>query len=156
MAGLAIRCPACERPLQVPRPLPGPASAEGESVRCPFCLQPILPQARKCRWCHEFLDRDLAIAKAREEEERIKRRVAVEEQESRLAKVSLVCAAMGLVCPLLLPGAMVGILMAIAAYRQIRENPRLKGIGMARTGLALGIISILMWPAIAFFALVRR
>lgn len=163
MAGMKLRCAGCGQVVDVPRPEPASAgvqiveAAPGEPAqRCPVCREPIQPRARKCRHCHEFLDRELAIAKAREEEERIKRRIALEEQESRLAKVSLICAVVGLTCPLVFAGSIVAILMSIAAQRQIKENPRLKGLGMARTGLIIGIIGILMWPAIIFFAVAQQ
>ena len=161
MAGMKMRCAGCGEVVEVPRPEPAAAgvqfvdAAEGER-RCPVCRETIHARARKCRHCHEFLDRELAIAKAREEEERIKRRIALEEQESRLAKVSLICAVVGITCPLVFAGSIVAILMSIAAQRQIRENPRLKGLGMARTGLIIGVIGILMWPAIIFFAVAQQ
>lgn len=159
MAGLKIRCPQCAGAVEVPRPVPDAAAGDADPAaarRCPFCRETVHPQARKCPHCHEFLDRDLAIVKAKEEEERIKRRVALEEQESRLAKVSLVCGFIGLVCPLGMAGGPVAILLSIAAHRQIRENPRLKGIAMARSGLVLGIIGVLMWPALLAFLFLHR
>jgi hypothetical protein len=161
LAGMRLRCPGCLQPVEVPRPLPVaaapelPPAGEGrpQERRCPFCAEPIRPEARKCRHCYEFLDRDLAVAKAREEEERIKRVVALEEKESRLARLSLICSVIGMTCPLVFAGSIAGILMGIAAHRQIRENPRLKGMGMARTGLVIGVVGLLTWPAIFFFAL---
>ena len=157
MVGMKLRCPGCQAVLVVPEPAPSVAIAEAaspeEGRRCPFCSETILPTARKCKHCHEYLDRDLAIAKAKEEEERIKRRIALEEQESRLAKISLICAVVGMSCPLTFFGSVVAILMSIAAQRQIRENPRLRGIGMARTGLIIGIIGVMMWPTVLFFLL---
>lgn len=159
MAGMKLRCAGCGNVLDVPRPEPAAVQFVEDGAgerRCPVCHERIHARARKCRHCHEFLDRELAIAKAREEEERIKRRIALEEQESRLAKVSLICAVVGLTCPLVFAGSIVAILMSIAAQRQIRDNPRLKGLGMARTGMIIGIVGILTWPAIIFFAVAQQ
>jgi len=67
-AGKEARCPGCGGKIEIPAikkqnvtlPGPGRPARSGElipaSVSCPFCSEPILPQAKKCKHCGEFLD----------------------------------------------------------------------------------------------------
>lgn len=38
----------------------GPSLNAESKIRCPFCKEPILAEAKKCRWCGEFLSRPAA------------------------------------------------------------------------------------------------
>lgn len=50
-----IRCPDCGQLSDISRPNP-PATR-----RCPFCSENILSDAKKCRYCGEFLDVELQV-----------------------------------------------------------------------------------------------
>jgi hypothetical protein len=52
--------PAAAAPLvTVPQSAPLALEGGGEQVRCPFCAEPILAVARKCKHCGEILDASL-------------------------------------------------------------------------------------------------
>jgi len=99
-----------------PPPPPGPARQP-----CPFCSEPILPQARRCPMCTEYLDPALAAA-------------AHPRPVSRLAVSSFM---MGLLAPLALfvtgPIALILGLVALTS-----RNTR--GKGLATAGVLLGLV----------------
>jgi hypothetical protein len=147
-AGRRIPCPQCAAPVELPRsaapsavPAPPP-----DSRPCPFCAEPVRPEARKCRWCGEIIDRDLAIAKKKEQVKEVERRREILLREAPGAKGSLILGLVGLLIgPVTLTGILLGpiaIVMAVSAKNQIRKEPRLEGQGMATAGLVLGIVSI--------------
>ncbi|NQT85126.1 DUF4190 domain-containing protein [bacterium] len=88
---------------------------------CPFCSEPILPQARRCPMCTEYLDPALAAA-------------AHPRPVSRLAVSSFM---MGLLAPLALfvtgPIALILGLVALTS-----RNTR--GKGLATAGVLLGLV----------------
>lgn len=52
LRGEQVACPSCDKSLTVP----GGAAPTPDQTACPFCSEPILRTARKCKHCGEFLD----------------------------------------------------------------------------------------------------
>jgi len=105
----------------------------------------ILLDARKCRFCGEVIDRELAIAKERERIRVFERRKQIMHNWLPGARGALVCGVVGL---LLAPclGAILspaGILMAVQALKEHKQSPHLEGKGLAWGGLATGLLGLL-------------
>lgn len=97
-------------------PVPEPARQP-----CPYCGEPILPQARRCPHCTEYLDRALAEA-------------AMPRPISRLAVSSLM---MGLLAPLaLFTTGPVALILGLLAL----NSRRTRGKGIALAGVLLGLV----------------
>ena len=144
-AGTRFACPQCDAVQDLP-PATAPADpAPGRA--CPFCAEPVRPEARKCRWCGEILDRALAIAKKKEAARDLERRRELILREAPGARGATIVGLVGLLMgPVFAPlGFALGpsaILMAVSALRAIAREPRLEGRGLAKAGLALGITTI--------------
>jgi hypothetical protein len=147
-AGRKVRCAQCAAVTLVRN---GEAKAEAAAPpkQCPFCLEPVQAEARKCRWCGEIIDRDLAIAKEREKIREIERHQRILQVWLPGARPSLVCGAISiLLC--MLPGmslflGAVSIMLGIQAIKQHKAEPHLEGLNYARVGLVLGILGILAY-----------
>jgi hypothetical protein len=154
-----IECPACGRKLRLagtasahPRPdaaggggatppeAEAPDTAEGEGATasqaettprepCPYCLELILPGARKCPYCQEYIDtsaRPKASAPAQPPP-----------RTSSLAVVSLLLAvAAPFLCFLTTPPAFLAGIGGLVATRRERVGGR----GMAVVGLLLSLL----------------
>lgn len=148
---ITVECPACGRTLRAPgEPAPRlrpQASAEGETTSrepCPYCLELILPGARKCPYCQEFIDPSARPPAAAVEP-------APQPRTSSLAVVSLLLAiAAPFVCFLTTPPAFLAGIGGLLATR--REH--VGGRGMAIVGLLLS----LLWVGLVagFVVLVSR
>lgn len=146
-AGQKVRCPKCAG-VAVVGTEPAPEAPEGDAARkpCPFCAEMILWEARKCRFCGEVIDRELAIAKERERIRVFERRKQIMHNYLTGARGSLVCGVLGVLLapclgPILSP---VAILLALQASKELKQRPHLEGKGMARAGLILGILGLVV------------
>ena len=138
----SLDCPACGRELTIPTDEPTPPDEEaqpqtGGDARdpCPFCLELILPGARKCPFCQEYLD--ASIAPQPEQKPRAPEQQAPKTRTSGLALASL---ALGIAAPFLcFLTAPPAILLGVAGYLATRD-PRLRGRATAIAGLLLGLL----------------
>ncbi len=106
--------------------------SEGHEARCPFCMEPVHREARKCPHCQEYLDPKLA-------------RERLSPRTSHVAVASLVA---GLLGPFFFffPGP-VALLLALVALARRRESRK----GLAVVGLLLGVL----WTAALVVLLAR-
>jgi len=118
--------------IQIEGRMASPKRSQGGEARCPFCMEPVHPEARKCPHCQEYLDPKLAKEK-------------LSPRTSYLAVSSLV---VGLLGPFFLffPGP-VAILLALVALARRRESRK----GLAVAGLLLGVV----WTAALVVLLAR-
>jgi len=102
---------------------------------CPFCLELILPGARKCPFCQEYLD--ASIAPQPEQQAEAPEPQAPKTRTSGLALASL---ALGIAAPFLcFLTAPPAIFLGVAGYLATR-NPRVRGRATAIAGLLLGLL----------------
>lgn len=100
--------------------------------RCPFCAEPILAEARKCRHCGEWLS-DTSPSP-----QRMISAISPAPRQSGLATASLLLALLGGGL-----GAIPAVFLGYKARREIADSRgRLKGDGWALAGLVLGWIQI--------------
>jgi len=146
----SLDCPACGRELTIPTDEPAPAPGDEPAAQddeaqaqtggdarepCPFCLELILPGARKCPFCQEYLD--ASIAPQPEQEDKAPEPQAPKTRTSGLALASL---AMGIAAPFLcFLTAPPAIFLGVAGYLATR-NPRVRGRATAIAGLLLGLL----------------
>jgi hypothetical protein len=149
----SLDCPACGRELTIPptpaEPAPGappeaaPPGDQGDSREpCPFCLEFLLPGARKCPFCQEYLDP--AIARASQA-----RAPAPAPPQTRTSGIAVASLALAVAAPFLCfvtapPAVLLGLGGILATGRKVR------GRAMAVAGLLLG----LLWTALVIGLLV--
>jgi hypothetical protein len=105
--------------------------SETPEVPCPFCREQIKPDAAKCRWCGEYLKKDLELRN------RLKKRVRLNLPAPDPAPV-LVLGILGLVvCGVFGAFALTQGNAYLARCRALRIEPS----GAAVAGRILGIIS---------------
>jgi hypothetical protein len=144
----SLDCPACGREIPIPaghapeaptaapapdapEPAEPPPAVGGAREPCPFCLELILPGARKCPYCQEYLDAAIAPRP------KPIRDVRPQPRTSSLAVGSL---ALGILAPFVcFLTAVPAILMGIAGIAATRER-HVRGRGMAIVGLLLGLL----------------
>lgn len=148
-AGQKVRCPQCAAVVAV-----GKDGAAHKA--CPFCAEQILAEARKCRWCGEVIDRDLAIAKEKERIREIERREQVLRRRLPGAVSSLICGFLAVLAAPVLGSFLspVAILLAIQAIREHKRSPHLEGAKFAWAGLVLGVFGLVSF--VLFMIFLRR
>jgi len=115
-----------------------PPATDEEMKNCPFCGERILKAARKCRYCQEYLDP--ALRDSSPEPGAVERLVLpVGRPASAIAAGYL-----GLFSLLPLFG-IIAIIVSLLALRTLKRNPNLHGRGRAWFGLAMGIITTLVY-----------
>lgn len=112
------------------------AARQGEGRRlCPFCRETVLAKVQRCPFCDEILDGA--------ERKRANARVNI------LAILSLILGIFG--CFYCVPGV-AAIILGFVARRQIaRSQGTMKGDGMARWGIILGIFWIVLYGLLFLF-----
>ena len=121
---------------------------EPEEHRCPYCKEVVRPDALKCRWCGEFLKKDLRLRS------RLRRRPPLDASLPEPSTI-LILGLLGLlVC---------GVLGAFALtqgndYLNKCQALRIRPSGVAVAGRALGIVScvIMVVQLIALVAVVLQ
>ena len=119
-----------------------------EEPRCPYCKEVVRPDAVKCRWCGEFLKKDLRLRS------RLRRRPPLDASLPEPSTI-LILGLLGLlVC---------GVLGAFALtqgndYLNKCRALRIRPSGIAVAGRALGIVScaIMVVQLIAIVAMVLQ
>ncbi len=107
-----------------------PGNAPSARKACPFCLEQVHPDARKCPYCQEFLDPALASER---------------EPLKPLSGTAKAAFWLGLLSPLFLfLTAPIAVLLGLGALLSSNRR-KTRGTGMAVVGLLLG----LLWIAVA-------
>jgi hypothetical protein len=115
-----------------------------EMKYCPFCSERILAVARKCRYCHEYLDPALR-GQARARSDAGGMILPIDRPASAIAAGYL-----GLFS--LLPFVGIGaIVVSVVALQTLREDRSLRGRGRAWFGLVMGTLMTVVY--LAAFAL---
>ena len=104
---------------------------EDEDPRCPYCMESIRPLAVKCRWCGEFLKRELRLRA------RLKKRPPRDINLPEPSTILILGLLSLLLCGLLGPFALSQGNDYVNKCRALRIRPN----GIAVAGRALGIVS---------------
>jgi hypothetical protein len=104
---------------------------EEEDPRCPYCMESIRPLAVKCRWCGEFLKRELRLRA------RLKKRPPRDINLPEPSTILILGLLSLLICGLLGPFALAQGNDYVNKCRALRLRP----CGIAVAGRALGIVS---------------
>jgi hypothetical protein len=104
---------------------------EEEDPRCPYCMESIRPLAVKCRWCGEFLKRELRLRA------RLKKRPPRDINLPEPSTILILGLLSLLICGLLGPFALAQGNDYVTKCRALRLRPS----GIAVAGRALGIVS---------------
>ena len=122
--------------------------SEVDEPRCPYCREVVRPDALKCRWCGEFLKKDLRLRS------RLRRRPPLDADLPEPSTI-LILGLLGLlVC---------GVLGAFALtqgndYLNKCQALRIRPSGIAVAGRVLGIVScvIMLFQTIAVAAVLLK
>lgn len=156
--GRRCRCPTCGAETTVPQPnafaAPGSAyTVTEETKECPYCAEPIKPNAVKCRFCGSMLQGSsspgMGLTPPACPPSVYPGAPVHQARNSGFAIAALVLGLLGL-CGI---GSILAIIFGAVAIKQIDEsNGELTGKGMAKAGLILGIvwlaIMIIWWAAV--------
>lgn len=156
--GQRLQCSACAAVCRIPaeeggapqpvRPSEGVLSGDLSKV-CPFCSERIATVARKCKFCGEIIDRDLARAKKIEQHrdlERTQKFLGPNESKSAIASLSVAIVgifAAGLQPGLAVPCGIVAATLGFIARGELARKPEMSGWGMSLAGIVIGVIGII-------------
>ena len=138
------------------------ASETDEATKdCPHCGETIRIAARKCRYCHEYLDEDYA------RERRRRRRSSRDRYDAARAErlllpvgrpASAIAAGYcGLLAPMpIFPFGIAGVVCGIIALRTLKDNPEMSGRGRAIFGIVMGVLFTVIYTIFYTVALVEH